>query len=117
MPVVASVRLRFIAKDYWFDPNGVEVHEGDHVLVDTERGREMVLGKLGLGPSSTEAAYGSAYNTAWKNAREMYDGNRSATKNLSERERAKYVMEYLNSFTTEQLSNAGLDMIMESLGL
>lgn len=43
MPIVASVRLRYVPKDYWFDPNGIEVHEGDHVVVQTERGREIGL--------------------------------------------------------------------------
>ena len=43
MPVVASVRLRYVPKDYWFDPNGIDVQVGDHVLVSTERGRELGL--------------------------------------------------------------------------
>jgi len=43
MPVVASVRLRYVPKDYWFDPAGVEVEVGDHVIVETERGREIGL--------------------------------------------------------------------------
>lgn len=43
MPTVAVVRLRHASKDYWFDPNGVDVHEGDHVIVETMRGTEIGL--------------------------------------------------------------------------
>ena len=43
MPTVVSVRLRYVPKDYWFDPAGIEVLEGDHVLVETQRGQEMGL--------------------------------------------------------------------------
>ena len=43
MPKVAVVRLRYAAKDYWFDPNGFEPQEGDHVVVETVRGREIGL--------------------------------------------------------------------------
>ena len=43
MPVVAAVRLKYVPKNYWFDPAGNEVHAGDHVLVETERGQELGL--------------------------------------------------------------------------
>lgn len=43
MPMMAVVRLRYSAKDYWFDPAGIDIHEGDHVLVTTERGGDMGL--------------------------------------------------------------------------
>lgn len=43
MPQVASVRLRYASQDYWFDPAGLEIKQGDHVLVETSRGREIGL--------------------------------------------------------------------------
>lgn len=43
MPLVASVRLRYTSQDYWFDPNGLEVKEGDHVVVETSKGKEIGL--------------------------------------------------------------------------
>ncbi len=43
MPQVASVRLRYASQDYWFDPAGNDVKCGDHVLVETSRGREIGL--------------------------------------------------------------------------
>ena len=43
MPQVASVRLRYASQDYWFDPAGLEIKQGDHVLVETSRGREVGL--------------------------------------------------------------------------
>jgi cell fate regulator YaaT (PSP1 superfamily) len=43
MPQVASVRLRYASQDYWFDPAGLEVNKGDHVLVETSRGEEIGL--------------------------------------------------------------------------
>lgn len=41
MPKVAVVRLRYVPKDYWFSPAGIACEEGDHVLVETARGREI----------------------------------------------------------------------------
>lgn len=43
MPKVAVIRLRYVNKDYWFNPAGLPVEEGDHVLVETARGREIGL--------------------------------------------------------------------------
>ncbi len=43
MPKVAVVRLRYVSKNYWFDPAGIAVEEGDHVVVETARGREIGL--------------------------------------------------------------------------
>ena len=43
MPKVAVVRLRYVNKDYWFSPAGLAIEEGDHVLVETARGREIGL--------------------------------------------------------------------------
>lgn len=48
MPQVASVRLRYSAQDYWFDPAGLEIKEGDHVLVETSKGKEIGLCTQGL---------------------------------------------------------------------
>ncbi|MEI3376987.1 MAG: stage 0 sporulation family protein [Coriobacteriales bacterium] len=43
MPLVASVRLRYASQDYWFDPAGLELKAGDHVLVETSKGTEIGL--------------------------------------------------------------------------
>lgn len=43
MPLVASVRLRYASQDYWFDPAGLDVKAGDHVLVETSKGTEIGL--------------------------------------------------------------------------
>lgn len=40
MPNVAAVRLTYNPKVLWFDPNGVEFHAGDALIVRTERGLE-----------------------------------------------------------------------------
>ena len=47
MPTVATVRLRYSAQEYWFDPNGSQARTGDHVIVDTARGQEIGLCTLG----------------------------------------------------------------------
>lgn len=40
---VVAVKLRYNPKEYWFDPVLATYQTGDHVLVDTERGREIGL--------------------------------------------------------------------------
>jgi cell fate regulator YaaT (PSP1 superfamily) len=40
---VVAVRLRYNPKIFWFDPAFSNYEAGDHVLVDTERGREIGL--------------------------------------------------------------------------
>ena len=43
MPKVAVVKLRYVSKNYWFSPAGIPCEEGDHVVVETARGREIGL--------------------------------------------------------------------------
>ena len=43
MPTVVGVKLRFAPKTLWFDPSGLELAEGDSVIVETERGVEIGL--------------------------------------------------------------------------
>ena len=43
MQTVVAVRLRYNPKAFWFDPVLSTYQTGDHVLVDTERGREVGL--------------------------------------------------------------------------
>ena len=43
MPTVVGVKLRFAPKTLWFDPSGLELAEGDSVIVETERGIEIGL--------------------------------------------------------------------------
>ncbi|MDR1013930.1 MAG: hypothetical protein LBL86_02995 [Coriobacteriales bacterium] len=40
---VVAVKLRYSPRTFWFDPALSTYEEGDHVLVDTERGREVGL--------------------------------------------------------------------------
>lgn len=41
MVSVASVRFKYAGKIYNFDPNGLEINDGDHVIVETARGLEF----------------------------------------------------------------------------
>jgi len=41
VPTVVGIKLRFSPKTLHFDPSGVEVAEGDHAVVETERGTEI----------------------------------------------------------------------------
>lgn len=43
MTEIISVRFRSGGKQYYFDPRGLEVREGDKVLVETGRGPEMAV--------------------------------------------------------------------------
>lgn len=43
MPHVIPVRFRYAGQDLWFDPQDIEIREGDHVIVSTERGTEIGL--------------------------------------------------------------------------
>ncbi|MDR0350589.1 MAG: hypothetical protein LBH64_03455 [Coriobacteriales bacterium] len=43
LQTVVAVRLRYNPKLFWFDPALSSYAEGDHVLVETERGREIGL--------------------------------------------------------------------------
>lgn len=38
---VCDIRFRNGAKIYFFDPDGLDLHEGDHVIIDTARGAEF----------------------------------------------------------------------------
>lgn len=53
MPTVVGVRLRF-SKTLWFDPAGSTPVDGDHVVVETERGIE--LGKVVQSPHEVAEA-------------------------------------------------------------
>lgn len=41
MPTAVGVAFRAVARAYWFDPNGVEVREGDRVVVESARGLDI----------------------------------------------------------------------------
>lgn len=41
MVQIAPVTLQYNPKTLWFDPNGLDLHEGDSVIVKTERGTEF----------------------------------------------------------------------------
>jgi cell fate regulator YaaT (PSP1 superfamily) len=43
MPQLVAVKFRYNPKRLWFDPMDTVYQTGDHVLVDTERGREVGL--------------------------------------------------------------------------
>ncbi|MDO4848481.1 MAG: regulatory iron-sulfur-containing complex subunit RicT [Coriobacteriia bacterium] len=43
MPNVIPVKLEYAVHELWFDPAGTGAQEGDHVIVQTERGHEIGL--------------------------------------------------------------------------
>ncbi len=43
MPIVVPVKFAFAARDLWFDPQGLDIAEGDHAICSTERGTEIGL--------------------------------------------------------------------------
>ncbi len=58
-------------------------------------------------PSASNGGYGTSYNTIWPRARTMFDQGRST----------QDILNYLDKFSEEQLTDAGLDYIMNSLNL
>src|ERR1051325_2067206 len=47
MPVCVGVAFKRVAKSYWFDPNGLGLQEEDRVVVETTRGLELGVVKIG----------------------------------------------------------------------
>ena len=47
MPVCVGVAFKRVAKSYWFDPGDVLVDEDARVVVETARGAELGLVKIG----------------------------------------------------------------------
>ena len=43
MPTVLPVKFAYAARELWFDENGSQAQEGDHVICSTERGTEIGL--------------------------------------------------------------------------
>ncbi|MDO4437225.1 MAG: regulatory iron-sulfur-containing complex subunit RicT [Coriobacteriaceae bacterium] len=43
MPVVVPVKFAFAARELWFDPQYLDILEGDHAVCSTERGTEIGL--------------------------------------------------------------------------
>ena len=43
MPIVVPVKFAFASRDLWFDPQGLDIVEGDHAICSTERGTEFGL--------------------------------------------------------------------------
>ena len=43
MPIVVPVKFAFASRDLWFDPQGLDIVEGDHAICSTERGTEIGL--------------------------------------------------------------------------
>ena len=52
MTKVVGVRFRNAGKVYYFDPAGLKIEAGDHVIVETARGVEM--GTVILSPREVE---------------------------------------------------------------
>ena len=40
---VVDIQFRPGQKIYYFDPNGIQCKQGDHVIIDTARGPEYVI--------------------------------------------------------------------------
>ncbi len=47
MPVCIGVAFKRVAKSYWFDPAGLDLVEDDRVVVETTRGAELGVVKIG----------------------------------------------------------------------
>lgn len=47
MPVCVGVAFKRVAKSYWFDPDGLTLDENDRVIVETTRGAELGIVKIG----------------------------------------------------------------------
>lgn len=47
MPLCVGVSFKRVAKSYWFDPDGLNLQEEDRVVVETTRGLELGLVKIG----------------------------------------------------------------------
>ena len=47
MPLCVGVAFKRVAKSYWFDPDGLELEEDDRVIVETTRGAEIGIVKIG----------------------------------------------------------------------
>ncbi len=43
MPLVVPVKFAFASRDLWFDPQELDIVEGDHAICSTERGTEIGL--------------------------------------------------------------------------
>ena len=43
MPVVVPVKFPFASRDLWFDPQGLDIVQGDYAICSTERGTEFGL--------------------------------------------------------------------------
>ena len=43
MPLVVPVKFTYASKDLWFDPQGLDIIEGDYAICKTERGTEIGL--------------------------------------------------------------------------
>ena len=41
MPVVVPVKFPFAARELWFDPQDLDIVEGDYAVCSTERGTEL----------------------------------------------------------------------------
>lgn len=73
----------------------------DYVSSGTSTGTETST------PTSSNSGFGTSYNTIWSRARTMFDEGRST----------KEILAYLDRFNETQLTDAGLDYIMNSLNL
>ena len=54
MHEVVAVRFRSNPRQLWFDPHGVELEEGDHLIVSTDRGQEICLAVTDIFEASDE---------------------------------------------------------------
>ena len=43
MPIVVPVKFPYASRDLWFDPDGLDIVEGDYAICSTERGTEFGL--------------------------------------------------------------------------
>ena len=87
MKTVIGVRFRDGGKTYYFDPNGLEIKEGDGVIVETARGTEF--GDVVCAPQEVEedkivAPLKEVQRVASEHDREQRDKNRAKEKEAFE---------------------------------
>ena len=79
---VVSARFRNGAHDYWFSPNGMELKVGQYVLVDTEKGKDIVRITKSVQTVDESMIEGALKNViklaSEKELKEMEDNNNKA---------------------------------------
>lgn len=80
---VIGVRFKPAGKTYYFNPNGFDVRQGDHVIVETSRGMEygeVVMGKRSIETEQFKKPVKEVVRIATKDDTERYNYNKEFEK-------------------------------------